>query len=629
MFSRVSKLMSHFAALAILALVPVALLAQVTPAAQGNPRGDNASKWDIFLGYSYLSPLGTVTTTSTSAFPNVTASYDPVNVGEIVSISYFFNRYVGLQAETGIHEWGSSGTNPAGGTGTHGNNDGFTTAAGGAVLRYPTGAFTPFAHMLFGDAMVDGPIHNPATWGAAFTIGGGMDYRVSHHFSIRFFQIDSEYMRINFGSSVTGPTSINAARVSAGAVFNFGSFTTPPPVTLSCAASPASIFPGDPVTVTATAGNLNPKLNAVYTWSGSGVSGTGTTATVATGSLTPGSYTVKCGVKEGKSGKEGLKPGESADASASFTVKAFEPPTISCSASPDTVKPGETSTVTAAGVSPQNRPLTYSYSASTGAISGTGASATFDSTGASTGAAAITCNVSDDKGQKATVNASVTITAPPPVQPVETAAAVEIKQLETRLALHSVFFQTDQPRIEKPNGGLLASQDKTLTTLATDFKRYLELKPDAYLTLTGHADVRGSVEYNQALSERRVTRTKLFLVGQGVPEAKIKTNGLGKEQNLTAAQVKEMVEQNPDLSAAERGKVLHDLGVIVWAQNRRVDVTLSTTGQQSVRLYPFNAADSLTLIDQRNLTQKKKVTVGAVQKPVPPVNKKPVPPVKK
>jgi hypothetical protein len=57
-------------------------------------------------------------------------------------------------------------------------------------------------------------------------------------------------------------------------------------------------------------------------------------------------------VKEGKPGKEGLKPGETADCSASFTVKQFEPPTISCTASPSTIKPGETSTVTAVGVEP-------------------------------------------------------------------------------------------------------------------------------------------------------------------------------------------------------------------------------------------------------------------------------------
>jgi hypothetical protein len=179
-----------------------------------------------------------------------------------------------------------------------------------------------------------------------------------------------------------------------------------------------------------------------------------------------------------------------------------------------------------------------------------------------------------------------------------------MKRLEARLALHSVFFPTAQPRIEKPDGGLLPSQEGTLTTLATDFKQYLALKPDAHLILSGHADVRGSVEYNQALSERRVARAKMFLIEKGVPESSIETRGLGKDQNLTADQVKDLVEQNPDLSAEAKAKVLHNLSVIVLAQNRRVDVTLSNQGEtseQSVRLYPFNAADSVTLLEEKSL----------------------------
>jgi hypothetical protein len=155
-----------------------------------------------------------------------------------------------------------------------------------------------------------------------------------------------------------------------------------------------------------------------------------------------------------------------------------------------------------------------------------------------------------------------------------------MKRLEARLALHSVFFPTAQPRVEKPDGGLLPSQQGTLTTLATDFQEYLALKPDAHLILSGHADVRGSVEYNQALSERRVARAKLFLIEKGVPEASIETRGLGKDQNLTADQVRDLVEQNPDLSAEAK--------------------------EQSVRLYPFNAADSVTLLDEKNLHPRKK-----------------------
>jgi outer membrane protein OmpA-like peptidoglycan-associated protein len=193
-------------------------------------------------------------------------------------------------------------------------------------------------------------------------------------------------------------------------------------------------------------------------------------------------------------------------------------------------------------------------------------------------------------------------------------SAAEVKALETRLALHSVFFPTDLPRTEKPNAGLVASQQETLTTLATDFKKYLEFKPDAHLILSGHADMRGSSEYNKALSERRVARTKLFLVEKGIPDTSIETRSLGSQENLTAEQVKELVAQNPDLSAADREKVLHNLPVIVLAQNRRVDVVLSTTGEQSVRQFPFNAADSMTLLDRKTPGPGKKAAAPAKTK---------------
>ena len=132
------------------------------------------------------------------------------------------------------------------------------------------------------------------------------------------------------------------------------------------------------------------------------------------------------------------------------------------------------------------------------------------------------------------------------------------------------------------------------------------MRPEAHLTLTGHADARGSVEYNQALSERRVARTKQFLVEHGVPETKIETVGLGKQEDLTADQVEDTIKQNPELSEADREKLLHELPIVVLAKNRRVDITLSTTGQQSVQRYPFNASDALILLDQRNLTHRKK-----------------------
>jgi hypothetical protein len=177
------------------------------------------------------------------------------------------------------------------------------------------------------------------------------------------------------------------------------------------------------------------------------------------------------------------------------------------------------------------------------------------------------------------------------------------------------------PSTKDPKGGLLPSQQQTLTTMATDFKKYLEAKPDAHITLEGHADHRGTPAFNQALTERRVARVKGFLVEQGVPESAIDTKAFGAEQNLTTEQVKESVMQNPDLSTEERKRALARIDVIRMASNRRVDITLSSTAGQtetSVRHFPFNSTDALTLIGGR---EKPKKTAPATK----PTTKKPAP----
>jgi hypothetical protein len=101
------------------------------------------------------------------------------------------------------------------------------------------------------------------------------------------------------------------------------------------------------------------------------------------------------------------------------------------------------------------------------------------------------------------------------------------------------------------------------------------------------------------------------LAEQGVPEASIETRSFGKEENLDASQVREQMEQNPDLTPEDRQKLLGNLQVIVLANNRRVDATLSTTGQQSVRRYPFNAQDALTLINAERTGTAKRTAPAA------------------
>jgi outer membrane protein OmpA-like peptidoglycan-associated protein len=582
MHSSYSKSVKHILALALIGMAPIALAAQdaakpdVKTYANDTASNNAASKWDIFIGFSYLSPK-----VASDGFDNFDST--GIRYGAIGSVSRYFNKYAGVQFEGDFHNDYNE---------DHPTSTDFAGGSGGLILRYPTANFTPFVHALVGGESA-GSYYHQNQWGVVATGGGGLDYNTplfNHHLALRLIQADYQYNHQDFGD-------FNMLRLSAGAVFRIGSFVPPLPVSLACSVSPESIYPGDPITVTATAANLDPKMRTVYSWSGDGVAGDGTTVTVATASLAPGIHVVNGKVSEGKGDKIGLKPGEVANCSASFTVKAFEKPTLSCAANPSTIQPNESSTITASGVSPQNRPLTYSYSTQAGSINGSGATAAFSATGAPAGPVEITCNVTDDKGGSAAAVANVII-APAAESP-------EQVRLEARLALHSVFFPTAQPRATNPEGGLVESQQQTLKTLAEDFKGYLAIKPEAHLILTGHADVRGTQEYNLALTERRVNRAKQFLVEQGIVDGNIETRAVGEEQQLSQEEVRDLIQNNPELTDSERQKALHDLTTIVLAQNRRVDITLTTTGQQSVKLYPFNAKDAMTLLNEKATAAKR------------------------
>ncbi|MGA8110255.1 MAG: OmpA family protein [Acidobacteriaceae bacterium] len=284
-----------------------------------------------------------------------------------------------------------------------------------------------------------------------------------------------------------------------------------PPVKLACNASAPSIYPGDAETVTATPTDVTTKKHwdTIYNWSGTGVTGNGDTASVATTSLDPGNYTVKGEIKEGKKGKEGEKPNEAASCSADFTVKPFEPPTISCSANPSTVKPGESSTITASGVSPQNRPLTYSYSASAGSINGSGTSAMLSTTGAPSGSITVTCNVQDDKGHSASGTATVDVEAPPPPPAPKTQT------------LCAIQFDRDTHRPARVN-----NEDKACLD---DVALNAQQKPDATIVVVGnsaplpeHHGRHRHAMTAEDLAAQRAVNTKDYLVSdKGIDASRI------------------------------------------------------------------------------------------------------------
>lgn len=552
-----------------------------------------APKWELYGGYSFLYPGANVHGVLPLGLVPITTTLDSNPRGAGASATYDFTRHFGITVDAS-DQWGTNDNGTPGERCKTGCFD-FSNLSIGPKVTFRGAHLSPFLEVLGGDQRLypDG-FHHVDKLGVM--AGGGLDVNLSRHFALRVIRADYVWSSYRYGPSATTPTTaLNGIRAQSGIVFMFGGGAPPMSPSAACSVQPAEVFAGEPVTATASGSNFNPKRTVKYAWSGTGVKASGSTASIPvdTTGLQPGSYQVTAKLSDGRG---------AASSSATFIVKATYPPVISCVPEPASIPMGGSSTITSTASSPDGRGLHYSYAASAGSITGNTSTASLDSSGAQPGTIIVTCTASDDRSPALTASstATVNVQAPPPPPPPPPSASPEVKAMAKRLALHSVYFATAKPTSENPDGGLLASQEKTLTTLASDFQTYLQSKPDARLTLEGHADPRGSAEYNQALSERRVERTKRFLVEKGVPAESIQTEAFGKQQDLTDAQVRSAIERNPELGTEERQKLLDHINIIFLASNRRVDITLSNAGQksqESVREYPFNAADSLTLLN--------------------------------
>jgi len=384
-----------------------------------------------------------------------------------------------------------------------------------------------------------------------------------------------------------------------------------------CSVQPNEVIVGELVTATVKASNFNPKHRLSYVWNpingGGKVIGKDATAQIETTDAAPGSYTVTAHVTDAKA-----KKNKEASCTADFMVKPLppkNPPTLSSiSASPKSVATGGTVNLSANCASPDGVPVTISWTSIGGSVSGTGGSAILNTAGVTPGAIAVSATCSDSRGLNAQASIEVTVENPPPLSPPSPPPSPEIKAVEARIALKSIYFATSMPPVSDPKSGLVESQQRTLVALAADFKKYLESKPEAHLILEGHADPRGRTKYDQKLSERRVDRVKSFLVEQGVSEANLDTKAFGARHALTDAAVKDAISNDPELSPEERQRALRNMRTIVLASDRRVDIRLSTTGESSVRRFPFNAADALTLIGGREGEAEEKTAKRAGKK---------------
>lgn len=485
---------------------PAQVASQSTPsdaALDPGPRYRNFPRIELFLGYSYLRAVPTFATGNRLVDLN----------GGSTSIAINLNRYLGLVGDFGGYDdsrlrFTGPGANPP-----------FTVDSSGTAYTYLFGPrlsfrnnsrFTPFVQALFGGAQASKVTVSGCTGGSctplpsqnafALTAGGGVDIRFSRHISLRAIQ--AEYLMTRFADPTTGSGNTqDDMRLSSGLVFRFGRNARPAPISYTCVASPASVYPGDPITVTGTGLNLNSKRATAYTWTSDGgkISGATSTATIDNTSTAPGSYTANGHLSEG------VKPGQSADCSASYVVMAFPPPTVNCSANPSLVHPGESVTITAAATSPRNRPLLYSYKASEGSIAGATATTTLSTDSAMPGTITVTCEVVDDKGQTASAPTNVIVQVPPP------------PAAPTTQKLCSTSFERDKKRPTRVDNEAKACLDGVALSL--------QHSPDADLALVGNSDAGEKASKARVRTEaaKRAIETKSYLMKEkGIDGSRIK-----------------------------------------------------------------------------------------------------------
>ncbi|HEX6219445.1 MAG TPA: peptidoglycan-associated lipoprotein Pal [Sphingomicrobium sp.] len=103
------------------------------------------------------------------------------------------------------------------------------------------------------------------------------------------------------------------------------------------------------------------------------------------------------------------------------------------------------------------------------------------------------------------------------VEPIELPAAQA--DLVAKAGSDTIYFGTDEHLLDEASRATLAAQ-----------ARWLLGNPAVRASIEGHADERGTREYNLALGERRANAARDFLVQQGVPAARLMTVSWGKER---------------------------------------------------------------------------------------------------
>jgi hypothetical protein len=485
----------------ILAVCVIALPAQLLA------QDEDVPKVDVFAGYQWLNPGGTVPVIFTQPFQNpgspIATKLPSQPVGYGVTGTYNFSRMFGLSIDVG---------------GNFQDLANESTISAGPRLMWRGEGVDMFIHAMVGLNRLS-PKGVNSNNGIGGILGGGIDLKLWKPLSLRLIEADYVPAAHNF-VSVAGPVdpavarpNLSGVRLRTGVVFNFG-YPNPVAPTAACSIQPNEVMVGEPIHVTVAPSGFNPKHTLAYSWSSTGgkIEGKDTGASIDTNGVAGGSYTATAHVTDAKQ-----KKNNEASCTANFTVKEppKNPPQMSCSANPTTVQTGSPSTVTCTCTSPDNVPVTISgWTSSGGSVSGTGNTATLTTTGASAGPVSVKATCTDSRGLTASAETSVTVENPPPPPPQATK-----------------LNECQYPNKNKP-----WRVDNTCKAMLDDAALKLQQDPESKLVVVGNADPK---EKRKNLAGERAVDVKAYISGgeakQNIDPSRIETR-TGDAGTMTSEQ---------------------------------------------------------------------------------------------
>ena len=155
-----------------------------------------------------------------------------------------------------------------------------------------------------------------------------------------------------------------------------------------------------------------------------------------------------------------------------------------------------------------------------------------------------------------TTTAQTPRSTPPPSRPApaQTAATTSPKpaypDAATRARINELLAKIEDAYFNYNEATLRPDATKTLNADSTELRDILKDYPNYKLRIEGHADERGSAEYNMALGERRAVSAKDYLVQIGIPAMQLNVVSYGKEK-----------------------PVCEDHDEDCWQKNRRIHIT--------------------------------------------------------